>query len=341
MDISVIICTYNRAECLRKVLDDLTRQEAVDHLSFEVIIVDNNSNDATKQICEEYVVVNPEIYHYIHEEKQGKTFALNTGIRASEGDVIAFTDDDVVIDARWLCSIKEAFTINPDCKAFGGRVLPLWPEIVPAWIMKEGDYKNTSGAIVEHDLGELVKSYHEDEMYPPCGANMAFSREIFKQYGYFNEELNCGVKSVPMLEDIEFCRRLLRNNENMLYIPDMVICHPVEPARLEKKYLRKHAFKSGRAQYVIRDLQIKGQYVMFSLRKNRRSLLNVPLYFFRTIIGILKNYLTTVCGRNHQAAQYYENMLVYYLGIMYECFVRRNYKSTTVILTTNNSEIGL
>jgi len=338
MEISVIICTYNRGDYLRKVLDDLARQDVVDHVSFEVIIVDNNSSDATPQICEEFVAINPEIYRYIREEKQGKTFALNTGIRASKGNIIAFTDDDVVIGNRWLFSIKEAFAANPACRAFGGRVLPLWPKVVPVWVMKEGAYKNTSGAIVEHDLGEFVTSYHPGEIYSPCGANMAFSREIFKQYGCFNENLNSGVKSVPMLEDIEFCNRLLESHENMLYIPDMVVCHPVEPARLEKKYLRNHAFKSGRAQYFIRNMQIQGQYMILNLRKNRRSLMNVPLYFFRTITDILKSYLTSVWGRNPPVAQYYENMLVYYLGIMYECFTQRNNKSSTVLFAT--TEIG-
>jgi glycosyltransferase involved in cell wall biosynthesis len=330
MDISVIICTYNRGEYLRKVLVDLTRQDAVSHASFEVIIVDNNSTDTTKVICAEFVALYPEIFRYIHEEKQGKTFALNTGVRASKGNIIAFTDDDVVVDGRWLFSVKQAFAANPECKAFGGRVIPVWPDTVPPWIGREGTFKNTWGAIVEHDFGDMVTSYFQDEQNYPCGANMFFSKEIFKLNGNFNECLNHGVQNIPMLEDIEFCKRLLENHENILYIPDAVVYHPVVPERLTKKYFIKHAFKSGRAQYFIRNLQRRGHYVMLDLRKNRRRLLNVPIYFIRETVGILKKYLVTVCGRNFKGAQYYENMLVYYLGIMYECFTQRKNKSSII-----------
>lgn len=330
MDISVIICTYNRAEYLRNVLAGLTGQDAVSHVSFEVIIVDNNSRDATKAICEEFLSMNPELFRYIHEEKQGKTFALNAGIRASKGNIIAFTDDDVVIDGRWLLSIKQAFEAYPDSKAFGGRVIPKWPDTVPRWVVKEGAFKNTWGAIVEHDFGDIVTSYHQDGNQYPCGANMFFSKEIFQRYGCFNESLNHGVQNIPMLEDIEFCMRLQENHEGMLYIPDAVVYHPVVPERLTKKYFRKHAFKSGRAQYVIRNLQGSGKYMMLNLRKNRRRLLNVPLYFVLTIVDVLKKYLVTVCGRNSLGAQYYENKFVYYLGIMYECFSQRKNESSII-----------
>lgn len=330
MDVSIILCTYNRCESLKTVLESISKLQVDRETNWELLVVDNNSTDYTKQLCEEFIGKYPETFRYLFEERQGKTFALNTGIRASRGDIIAFTDDDVTIDERWLSSIKRAFIANPGCKAFGGRVIPAWPNTVPRWIVSDGEFKNTSGAIVEHDFGEQVISYHQDGMYYPCGANMFFSKEIFKQNGNFNESLNHGVKNIPMLEDIEYCKRLLEHHENMLYIPDAIVHHPVGQERLTKKYFRKHAFKSGRAQYFIGNLERKGRYVMLNLQKNRRRLLNVPLYFLHTIIDILRKYLVTVCGRNPQATQYYENMLVYYLGIMYECFSQRKNESSIV-----------
>lgn len=308
---------------MRKALLDLAGQDAVEHICFEVVIVDNNSTDNTKQICEEFVAQYPGLFHYITEEEQGKTFALNSGIRASKGNIIAFTDDDVEIDKRWLSSIKQATETYPDCRAFGGRVIPVWPDTVPRWVVREGDYKNTWGAIVEHDFGNMATSYRQEAGNYPCGANMYFSKEIFKQFGCFNESLNGGVKNIPMLEDIEFCKRLLDNCENIIYIPDTIVYHPVIPERLTKKYFRKHFFKSGRAQYFILNFKRKGQYVILNLSKNRRRLLNVPLYFIGEIFVILRKYIVTVCSKNTQASQFYENMLVYNFGIMYECFVQR------------------
>lgn len=317
MDISVIICTFNRSESLHKVLEDLHRQHTDRRVSFEVIIVDNNSKDATKEICEEFVNIDSKKFRYIHEEKQGKTFALNTGIRSSKGTIIAFTDDDVVIGERWVSSIKQACEANSSCKAFGGRVIPVWPNTVPKWIVIEGAFKNIGGAIVEHDLGKSVKSYLQTGTLP-IGANMFFVRDIFETYGGFNEELNQGVKEIPMLEDTEFCYRLFKNNENITYIPDSIVYHPVDQERLTRNYFRKHAFKSGRAQCVINELKKSGQYVLLSVRKNRRIVCNVPLYLLRNIVANLLKYCVATIKRRPDEVIYFEKFLIISIGTIYE-----------------------
>lgn len=322
MDISVILCTYNRAEQLRSVLGDLARQVAVKRGSFEVVVVDNNSGDHTKEVCGEFIARQPETFRYLFEQRQGKTFALNAGIRAARGTVLAFTDDDVVIGENWLFSIRRAFAEHRDCRAFGGRVVPLWPDALPAWIATEGAYKNTDGAIVEHDLGNAVQSYCGTE-YPPIGANMFFSRDMFLKYGGFNEELNLGVKSVPMLEDTEFCARLLKSGEEMLYIPYSVVQHPVCRERVTKRYFRNHTFKTGRAQYVLKSLQARGRYAVLNLEKNSRRLLNIPFYLMRNSLATLGRYLAAVCRGNSQEIFYCEKLVIYYAGIVYECFSQR------------------
>lgn len=334
MNISVIICTFNRGEYLRKVLVDLAKQDNELSADHEVIIVDNNSRDATKKICEEFVAVNPEIFRYIFEERQGKTFALNTGIRESKGKIIAFTDDDVIIDSKWLLSIQKAFAANPDCKAFGGRVVALWPDTVPAWIAKEGSFENIGGTIAEHDYGNAVKCYPQtvqEGMVPPIGANMFFAREIFEKYGYFNEKLNSNIKTTAMPEDTEFCNRLLKNREKMIYIPEALVYHPVYNERLTKKYFRTHSFKIGRAQPILRNLHRNGQYVMISMQKNKRRFLNVPLYLYRSVVTDLIKYLVAFFRRNPQEILHLEKILFYYMGIIYELFDKRKIETSTDI----------
>ncbi len=321
MDISVIICTYSRGEHLRKVLFDLTCQESICHVSYEVLVVDNNSRDNTKHVCEEFISKYPEVFRYVFEERQGKTFALNTGIRESRGNIVAFTDDDVVIDKRWLYSINQAFEVNPECKAFGGRVLPLWPDTVPPWIAREGAFRNTSGVVVEHDFGDTVKSYSQSGMFP-IGANMFFSREIFEKYGWFDERLNQGIKKLPMLEDMDFCNRLLKCKENFKYIPDSVVYHPICHERLTKNYIRKHAFKSGRAQYIMNDNVNNRQIVMLDLRTNRRRLFNIPFYIIKETISGLAKYTLATIKRDKQEIVYYEKELIYHIGIIYETLTR-------------------
>lgn len=323
MEISVIICTCNRGELLGKVLASLAAQDAAGVAGFEVVVVDNNSTDTTRQVAEAFIAQYPELFRYVFEERQGKTFALNTGIRAAKGNILAFTDDDVVIENNWLLSIKRAFAANPGCMAFGGRVLPLWPETLPPWIAREGDFENAKGTIVEHDLGAVAKKYSQTGMDLPIGANMFFARELFDTYGGFNEELNRGISTIPMLEDTEFCARLLKGNVDMSYTPDSVVYHPVQQDRLTKSYFRKHAFKTGRARYVIDGYKRDGSYAILDLRKNRRSLCNIPLYFFRCVIANAVKYFGATIKRNPQEIVHLEKLLLYYLGIMYELFDKR------------------
>lgn len=312
-DISVIICTYNRSELLKNTLEDIVNSDVADDLSYEVLVIDNNSNDNTQQICEDFIGRFPDKIRYCFEGRQGKTFALNTGIKIANGTILAFTDDDVEIDNKWLASIKAAFDAHPSCRAFGGRVIPLWPNEMPSWIIREGPYKNTGGALVDHDKGDRTRSYYEAGMHVPCGANMFFARGTFLRYGYFKESLNLRVKNIPMCEDTEFCFRIVRNKEEMLYIPNAVVYHPVYSGRLTKKYFRKSAFKSGRASALMNDDSGKC-----------RRLFNVPGYIYRIIINKMLRYILSAFTMDQKRKIYYELGLIYYAGIFYEYYLKKN-----------------
>ncbi|GAI88184.1 unnamed protein product, partial [marine sediment metagenome] len=123
-DISIIICTFNRYVKLKKVLNYINELIVPDELKYEVIIVDNNSNDKTKGIVERFIKKKPQIFKYLFEQKQGKSYALNSGIKNAHGEIIAFTDDDVRIDRKWLFVIMDAFK-RYDCIGVGGKILPM------------------------------------------------------------------------------------------------------------------------------------------------------------------------------------------------------------------------
>ena len=334
IDISVIVCTYNRCEILRTFLEELNKLQYLPDSEYEIIIVDNNSNDQTRVAVENYIRSGRENVRYIFEGRQGKTFALNTGIREAKGRIIAFTDDDVIIDKEWLSSIRKAVEANPDCKAFAGKVIALWPDNIPAWVAKEGQFRNTGGAVVEHDLGDGEKSYSQEDAQRgmgPVGANMFFVRDIFEKYGGFNENLNLLVKKIPMLEDTDFCIRLLKKNEKILYAPSVTVYHPVYDDRLTKKYFRKISFKTGRAKYIQHNLQRSGRYFILNIRKNNRRLLNVPLYILYDSVIYLIKYIMVLLKCNPQEIFYYDKLLMYYAGMIYELYLQRKFKSDTSI----------
>src|SRR4029450_12698608 len=102
-------------------------------LNWEVLVVDNNSNDETAAVVLSRVAGYPAPLRYLFEGRQGKSNALNTGMAATDADIIAFTDDDVRIPPDWLTRTRAAFdTFN--CDYVGGRVYPWWEAAPPRWL---------------------------------------------------------------------------------------------------------------------------------------------------------------------------------------------------------------
>src|SRR5829696_9022741 len=100
MKFSVVIATYNRADELVRTLDSLRNLQVAE--PWEVVIVDNNSSDNTKEVVLKAAENFPVPLRYLHEPQQGRSAALNTGIKASHGEIIATTDDDVRVEPDWL-----------------------------------------------------------------------------------------------------------------------------------------------------------------------------------------------------------------------------------------------
>src|SRR5580658_11381821 len=102
MKITVVICTYNRSASLGKTLASVAVSTMPDSVAWEILVIDNNSRDKTREVVEEFVHRYPDRFRYVFEPKQGKSNALNTGIREARGEILAFTDDDVTVEAGWL-----------------------------------------------------------------------------------------------------------------------------------------------------------------------------------------------------------------------------------------------
>src|ERR1700688_727241 len=169
MRLSVVICTWNRAESLQKTLESIENCRVPNGTGWEVLIVDNNSTDTTSVVCQSFLHRNPERYRYLLEKRQGKSFALNTGIENARGEVIAFTDDDVLVDADWLFALLNAFD-KYDCVGVAGKIVPVWNSPKPDWFTLDGPYRLML-AIVEYNLGDQNQTCQIEN--PPYGANLA------------------------------------------------------------------------------------------------------------------------------------------------------------------------
>src|SRR5512141_1560320 len=135
MKYSIVIATYKRAPDLRETLASLARLQPDG--PWEVIVVDNNSPDDTRTVVEEAARTFPVDLRYLFEREQGRSPALNAGIRAARGGIIATTDDDVRVPADWLNRAAEGLQ-RLGCDYVGGRVLPIWGGPRPAWLPNHG-----------------------------------------------------------------------------------------------------------------------------------------------------------------------------------------------------------
>jgi glycosyltransferase involved in cell wall biosynthesis len=236
MDISVILPTYNRASSLQVMLDSFAKLHLPPGLSWELLLVDNNSSDTTASVIQQFIQGFGDQIRYVFEGRQGRSHALNAGIAEAKGDVIAFTDDDVVLDAGWLTNLYGAFA-DPSASAVAGRILPLWNHPKPDWLEMDGQQ-----AIVNFDLGEQK----QDIQIAPMGANSAFRKEIFAKYGVFRVDLGVsGSQHTITCDDTEFGGRLMAGREKIVYCPTALIYHPVDPERTTKQYFLRWYFYNG------------------------------------------------------------------------------------------------
>jgi glucosyl-dolichyl phosphate glucuronosyltransferase len=293
MKTSVIICTFNRNERLTEALESLMRMSVPLAMEWEVLIVDNNSTDATKSTGESFAARYAGRIRYIFEGAQGKSFALNTGIREAHGDFLAFTDDDVTFDQHWLTELVGTLE-KFNCAGVGGKIIPVWNFSKPRWF-QESDSSKLFPAIVSFDMGEKPCSIKTAAF----GANMAFRKELFLKYGGFRADLGPTVGSEIRGEDSEFCRRLIKAGQRVVYAPTAVVYHPVEKRRAEKSYFE--AWYLGRGRASVREGGIPENAIRY---------FGVPRYLLALLFRSAVKWLCSANSKNrfHYKLEVYETI---------------------------------
>ncbi len=241
MKTTVILCTYNRCHSLAKTLESLAASRLPNSLEWEVLVVDNNSTDRTREVVAGFCQRHPGRFRYVFEPEPGKSVALNTGIREANGSVLAFVDDDVTVERTWLHNLTAAI-MDGDWAGTGGRTLLERDFSPPPWLGLKEPY-NLGGVLAQFDLGD--RSCDLDRA--PYGANMAFRKEIFQKYGGFRIDLGPRPGSQIRGEDTEFGRRVLAAGERLRYEPSAIVYHPVPENRALQSYFLSWYFAHGRA----------------------------------------------------------------------------------------------
>jgi GT2 family glycosyltransferase len=268
--LSIIIPTRNRARMVQTLLDSIRELVGLDRFQPQIIVGDNNSQDETWEVLEKIAKNFPLPLTLRKVQKRGKSAVMNEASRMARGDVIAFLDDDVVVQENWLSAIEQFFQKKEYQAAQG--VIRIRPQ--SAQNPEIRTLINRYRTIPNIDFGPDIKHSHSLD-----GANFAVSRQALNQVGPFDERLGPGASGTS--EDVDFARRLLGEGYRIGYMREAVVYHSVDPRRLTEDYFRAHHKRQGQSRVLMDDKGIgriffglgraTAQFAFYSLGKSERN----------------------------------------------------------------------
>jgi GT2 family glycosyltransferase len=237
--ISVVIATYNRADALDACLAHLETIAAPTATDWEVIVADNRSTDRTREVVGARQVAGKLKLRYLYEARPGKSYALNSGVGAAQGEIIAFTDDDCFVNTDWLVRLEDEFEADPALAGLGGRVELYNPA-------------DAEVSVVRHRERFTVASF--DQIWSVIGCNMAMRRSVFDYIGGFDTAFSPGTKRGAVIEDIDFIYRVYRLGLKVIYAPQVLVYH--NHGRRSDKEVAKvwRAYMIGRGAFLCKHV---------------------------------------------------------------------------------------
>ena len=311
MRYSVVIATYNRAGDLRDTLASLAGLRP--RGDWEVIVVDNNSTDATRQVVESAAPAFPVPLRYVFEQEQGRSPALNAGIRRAQGEIIVTTDDDVRVEADWLDRAGDAIR-QLDCDYVGGRVLPIWGGPRPAWLPDHGGKHWAVIALLDYGPAPI-----EFGARVPLGVNMAFRRSAFERAGLFDARTGRKAGTLLGQEVREWCIRARAAGVRGFYAPELALRHIIPASRLNKAYFRRWFYWRGisRAKlYVERGLDMEAPERTTLDFRTVPHVFGVPRYLYRKALSSAWHSLRAMLRGDQLAAFEHELWVWFFAGIV-------------------------
>ncbi len=301
MKISVIICTYNRCESLKDTLESLLKQELGKGFDFdyEVVVVDNNSKDKTKEMVDSYIPIFNSHLRYVFDSEQGLSHARNKGIMEAKGEIVSFIDDDVIVDKKWLLNIALCFK-EYNCDGVGGRINPLWLSKIPDWF---SDRLNGKLGILDYGDKPFEIKSQEKEFY---GGNFSCKKQLLIQNGLFDENLGRKGARLYAGEDSAMFNKLFNSGAKLMYQPKAVILHKILPSRLRKAYFIKMHFFSGYS------------YAR-SLKSSGINILGIPLWFVKNSIITFSKFLFSFFTMGQKERFRCELKCITNLGVYFGC----------------------
>jgi glycosyltransferase involved in cell wall biosynthesis len=264
--ISIIIPTHNRANSLSWLLKNIFVLN--ENINFEIVVVDNNSKDETKDIVKNF----SEKVRYVFEPSTSFTKARYRGAQAAKGDILLYLDDDVIVNSGTLKEVVRIFSKHSKCAVAGGKILPSYEQSPPSWVL---DLQKKFNGFSLYDCGNEVKKV--DSVPGPI---MAISKKVFFEVGGFppdtiGVETNSEKKTFKKLYvgpgDYGLCLLCRKAGYEVIYSPAISVYHSVPPFRLTKEFWLSRMIGEGHSKAVTMMNMEDFKLTRFEAMKNRCS----------------------------------------------------------------------
>ena len=267
--ISVVVCTYNRRDLLVDAVESLLGQRTEGKFTYDIVIVDNGSVDGTRDVGQS-LASSESLISYHYEPQPGVAAARNCGVRVSQGEWIAFFDDDQIADPRWLVELL-SYAIERQARVVGGAVRLDLPE-----------HSRKLPVSVRRLFGETVvrKPREYSRKFSPGTGNMLVARSVFAEVGNFDVELR------QAGEDTDLYRRMRNHHIRAWFTPIATVYHRVPVGRLEYDSLRILSERTGWV-FALRDrieMGLGGIMACAAARLLQTVMVHVPAQLVHSVV---------------------------------------------------------
>ncbi|MHC5742972.1 MAG: hormogonium polysaccharide biosynthesis glycosyltransferase HpsE [Nostoc sp.] len=261
LEFTVAIPTYNGESRLPELLERLQNQLYIENLSWEIIVVDNNSTDNTAKVVQNYQKnwQSPYPLKYCFEAKQGAAYARKRAVSEAKGRLIGFLDDDNYPVSNWVSAAYTFGEKYPKAGAYGSQIHPDW-EVEPP-----ENFQRIAPFLAITERGNLPLLYETAKKLLPPSAGLVVRKQAWLESVPDKPILTGRVKgSMLTSEDLEMLSYIQKTGWEVWYNPEMEISHKIPKFRLQKDYLIPFFRGIGLSRYVTRMINVKQIYRPFA-----------------------------------------------------------------------------